>query len=444
MKTIQKIWLWAGMALMAGGWLEATAADARPDLTGRVVEANGAPIAKATIFIYTAGPKEGTSVLCPFCYADCQKKAESDADGQFKIESLDPTLLFRLLAVAKGHESQFVTKVDPAKGGQKITMKPLTDKELQSGLRIKGMVINEHGQPVPEALISPEGVGVGQTTQWGGNDATVEPLAVADEEGRFVLFCKSNIVDTVYATADGRGVAKQWVTLKPGGDYLVQMLDGVTLTGQVLRNGKPVKGVSVAATTKDRTCGAYFNCDAVSTDENGRFQMLNVPPGREFVIYTTMKSLHGEGALLDKIINTGDSGAVQDLKELQVQPAYTITGRVVLSDGRPVPPNTQMFLGREEAMDSSQIKLDADGRFEFKGVPAESVSLGVRIKGYRMSKRNPSLDWLNGDILGRVNGDVKDLTVLLEPGNWQFNDESDRPGGDDDYPVNKPLRSVKL
>ena len=443
MKILPRLILGAGLLLAQGGWLQA-AAETRPDLTGQIVESNGLPIAKAMVFIYTAGPKQGTSSLCPSCYADCQKKARTDETGAFKIESLDPTLLFRLLVVAEGHESEFVVKVDPANGAQKILMKPLSAEALQSSRRIKGLVIDEHGKPVSEAVISPEGAGMGSMTRWGGNDAVVEPLAVADDAGHFVLFCKSNVVDTVYATVKGRGVAKQWVTLRPGGDYLLRMLDGVTLTGQVLRDGKPLKGVSLGATTSDRRAGDYFNCDAVATDEGGHFLLLNVPPNREFVIYSTMKSLHDEGALPNKTITTGDSGVVQDLGTLILQPAFTIAGRVVLSDGKSVPADTRMFLGREGAMDSQECKLDADGRFVFKGVPAESVSLGVRIKGYRLSKRNPSLDWLNGRILGRVPGDVKDFTVLLEPGDWQFNNADDRPGGDDDQPVNKPLRSVKL
>src|SRR6266481_7491221 len=86
----------------------------RPDLIGRVTHEDGSPVAKATVFIYTAGPKKGTASVCPSCYADCRKKAQTDAEGKFRIESLDPTLLFRLLVVAGGHESQFVPKVDPA------------------------------------------------------------------------------------------------------------------------------------------------------------------------------------------------------------------------------------------------------------------------------------------------------------------------------------------
>jgi len=428
---------------LAGVGSSFAASASRPDLTGRVAETNGSPVAKATVFIYTAGPKEGTSSLCPYCYADCQKKAQTDADGRFKIESLDPALIFRLLVIANGHEGEFVSKVDPTNGEQKVILKPLSEEALKSNLRIKGMVVGEDGKPVPEAVISPEGVGMGQITRWGGNDQVVEPLAVADEQGHFVLFCKSNVVDMVYATADGRGVAAQWVSLKPGGDYFIHMREGVTVTGQVMRNGRPLEGVSVAVTTTDRTAGNFFNVNEVATDGNGRFQILNVPPNREFVFYSKMSSLHGDGALPDKILTTGESGAVQDLGELAVQPAFKVTGRIVLSDGKPIPPGTKLLLSREKAWDSTQVTLGTDGAFEFKGVPAESVSLSARIKGYKLSKSNPSLDWLNGQVLGRVTGNMTNLDFLMEPGAWQPNQEGDLPDGADAYPVDKPLRGIE-
>jgi hypothetical protein len=438
------IWMLAAALLCASGLAPAGAADARPDLTGQITETDGSPIGGASVFIYSAGPKQGTSSLCPSCYPDCQKKTQADAGGRFIIESLDSSLLFRVLVVAAGHESKLVSKVDPEKGSQKISLKPVSEASLHSSLRVKGAVINESGQPVAGAIISPEGVGLGASTRWGGNDQMVEPLAVADAAGHFVLFCKTNSMDAIYATAEGRGVAKQWVTLKPGGDYLIKLPVGVTLAGQVVRDGQPLSGVAIAAATKDHRCGVYFHCDATFTDSNGRFLLLNVPPNREFVVYGTMKSLAGSGVLPVKDVTTGDSGLVQDLGQLVIQPAFSIAGQIVLSDGQPVPPGTRLFCGREAAMDSVETQLDAAGKFVIKGVPAESVSLSIRIKGYRLSKRNPSLDWLNGSILGRVDSDVKAFTILMEPGEWERNRDDDRPGGNDDYPVNKPLRCLKL
>jgi hypothetical protein len=107
------------------------AADLRPDLVGRVTKGDGSALAKATVFIYSAGPKQGTASVCPYCYTDCRKKAETASDGRFKIESLDPQLLFRLLIVAGGYEPKFVTKVDPAAGEQQVSMQLISQADCR-------------------------------------------------------------------------------------------------------------------------------------------------------------------------------------------------------------------------------------------------------------------------------------------------------------------------
>ena len=295
MKALLLTFIGAGLLAGAGDLLAVEAAPL--DLTGRVTAKNGPPVAGATVLVYSAAPREGTSSLCPYCYADCRKKALTDAEGLFKITALDPTLIFRLLVVTPGCESKLVSKVDPARGDQNITVLPLSEADLKSDLRIKGMVIGEDGQPVPSATINPQGVTMGPGTQWGGTEPYVEPLAVADDQGRFVLFCKSNVVSMVFATAEGRNVAKQWTSLKPGGDYLIRLPAGVTVTGRILREGQPVNGVTVSLTTTDRQSGKDYNGYAATTDAQGNFTILNVPPQREFLGTVAMDSLHGTGAV---------------------------------------------------------------------------------------------------------------------------------------------------
>jgi hypothetical protein len=72
------------------------------------------------------------------------------------------------------------------------------------------------------------------------------------------------------------------------------------------------------------------------------------------------------------------------------------------------------------------------------------VSLSLRLNGYRFSKSNPSLDWLNGIIVGKVDRDITNLTLLLEPGEFRFSGKpEDVPEGVDVQPRDKPLRSAK-
>src|SRR5690348_5167557 len=96
--------LWVAIAIISTGKQTVSRAQevsvTKPDLTGVVKDSDGQPLPQASVFIYTAGPKIGTGILCPSCYADCRKRATTDAEGRFKIESLDPNLLFRILVVA--------------------------------------------------------------------------------------------------------------------------------------------------------------------------------------------------------------------------------------------------------------------------------------------------------------------------------------------------------
>jgi hypothetical protein len=79
------------------------AAPDRVDLVGHVRTAGEFPVEGANIVIYTASPRHGTSTLCPSCYPDCSKMAQSAGDGSFRILSLDPDLVFRVLIVSEHH-----------------------------------------------------------------------------------------------------------------------------------------------------------------------------------------------------------------------------------------------------------------------------------------------------------------------------------------------------
>ncbi len=414
---------------------------ARLDLRGRVTLASGAPVTNATVFVYTAGPRTGSAVVCPSCYADCGKRARTGPEGQFTLDSLDPTLLFRLLIVAPGCEPAFLGKTDPAQGEAKITLTPIRPEKLAAASRIAGLVMDAAGNALAGATLEPEGVSYANGSSWGGTDRFVDPLAVTDEHGRFWLFC-TNTVDRVHAIVEGRGVAKRRVELIPGRDHLVRMQEGVAVSGRVVRQRDPVQGGVVGLVTRERRCGEFLRGDELATDANGFFLLPNVPPGLEFVLYAKMDSLGGD-TLPSKVFTTGRTGTTLDLGALEVRPAHRVAGRVVLADGQPIPAQTRLFLGREQAWDHTEVTLDVQGGFEFRGVPPESVSLSVRVPGYKFSKRNASLDWLNGGLVGRVDGDIADLTLLLEPGEWRYNGDEGEPSSGESQPRDQPLRGVR-
>ena len=59
-----------------------------------------------------------------------------------------------------------------------------------------------------------------------------------------------------------------------------------------------------------------------------------------------------------------------------------------------------------------------------RGVPPGVVSLSVRAKGYRVSKRNVSRRPYGGSLEGTVDGDLLGLILLYEPGTGDFNSDA--------------------
>jgi protocatechuate 3,4-dioxygenase beta subunit len=100
---------------------------------------------------------------------------------------LDPALLFRVLVAAPGHQPQFVTKVDPTKGPLNIKLERQRLAKLGPKNKLLGRVVDPQGRPIPGAKVDFEGV---YNESGGGSFGAIEgvdPLAVTDEKGEFLL-----------------------------------------------------------------------------------------------------------------------------------------------------------------------------------------------------------------------------------------------------------------
>jgi hypothetical protein len=394
-------------------------AHARPDLTGTVQDDRGIPISNAKVFIYTAAPKEGAGILCPSCYADCRKSAQTDASGRFKITSLDPSLLFRILAVANNFQPSFVGQVDPAVKPIGITLKPARTG-IGAKQQAKGRVFGLKGTPVQGAVVSLRGVTRGSSTQYGGNE-TFDQVAVSDENGDFVITGGEEF-DSISATVEAAGYAHGIIPRVPAGRSVtkIQLTQGASLTGRLMKGGRPLPGIEIGTCGANREAGSYVGDFTLATDKDGRFLFVNLPPNRDYFVYAKMESLGAAGAVPAKRIRITGDGTTVKVGDLNVIKGSTLAGQVRLSDGKPVPPKTRVLLSREEAWDSVQATVTGDGQFEIHGVPPDPVSLSVRVKGYRFSKSNWSLDRMNGSLKGILRGDKTNLVIELEPGTHRF------------------------
>ena len=244
-----------------------------------------------------------------------------------------------------------------------------------------------------------------------------DPLAVTNLRGEFALASKSPIT---YAdlVIEGSGVAP-WIVpgLKPEANpHTIKMTPGATLTGRLLREGKPVASASVGLVQVSRGAQTFLGVASIGTDEQGKFTFLNVHPDEDYFVYGIMGSIKDGGAAAARRIHAGPDGATTDLGDLPVVRGHRIKGQVLLTDGKPIPEKTRLSVSREDAWDFQQVELDAQGRFEISSLPTERYSLNIFLRGYRMSSKNHSIDSQQPDQLsGTIDQDIDTLKILMEP-----------------------------
>jgi hypothetical protein len=351
-----------------------------------------------------------------------------------------------LLVVAPGYQPKFVTKVDPATGPVRVALAERRLEGFSAKQKLMGRVVNRTGEPLEGAKIDFDWIETNDGRGCGGgcDEWGVEPLAVSDSNGQFVITAKKPF-DRMSVTLDARGLAKgKFAKLASGQEHVLRLAEGATVTGQVMNGNGTVAHTSVGLVSVDRTMENFTGDYEIGTDEKGWFAFPTIPPGREYYVYTLMKDAKRNGGVAAiKKFTAGADGETTKLGDLAVNPAYRIIGHLKLADGSALPAGARMMLGREGAWDTlPNVDVGSDGRFEFDGVPAESVSISPRVKGYCLSLQNPSLDRLNGfSVVGRVEGPMEDLTILLEPGEFRRNDHV--ANGLDEQPFDKPLRSVE-
>jgi len=383
------------------------AAQPRPDLTGQVQAPTGAAIAGARVAIYTASVRKGVSPFCPSCYADCAKSALTDRKGRFRIASLDPQLRFRLLVVAEGYEPTFARKVDPLTGPVHLTLSPRSANWKASSGVVRGRVLGPNGAPVVGATIEP----FGRESKWGarfGDLPGVDPLAVTDAHGAFALCSKA------------RGLATRVYRKVSVGPQIhtFQLSEGASVAGRLTDAGKPVTGATVGLVQVDRNIETFVGTSEIGTDSQGRFLFSNITPNTDYYVYGEMANgVHPAASPIERI-HVGRDASETIAGDLAAAPRHSLTGRIVLLDGKRVPPGIRVLLSRRDAWDSQLVMADPEGRFTAADLPDEMLELYVSVPGYRLAAPTPGLNPAGPQ--GRrgiaLDPAAAQITLSLEPG----------------------------
>jgi protocatechuate 3,4-dioxygenase beta subunit len=418
----------------------------RPDLAGTVVDAAGKPVEDAIVFVWTAGPKVGTSSYCPSCYPDCIKRATTDAEGRFSIPSLDPELVFRLLVARSGFSPAYVNRVDPTNGPVRSVLSPLDVDALPSNQKLSGRVSDPNGDPVFGAAVHFSSYRDDQGRGCGGQCDGFALVAVTDKKGRFTLTADRPF-SVMSVEVEARGYARMHHNdLANTSSHDLKLIEGVTVKGRLMRGQLAVPGASIGLVSEDRSMESFTGSFTIGTDAEGRFLFPNLPPDRTYLVYSTMKEAARLGGVAPaKTLAVGANKTTKDLGDLRIQPAHRIRGRFVTSDGSLIPPKTRMLVSLDRAWDSlTDLEVAPDGSFEATGVPAGSIGIGISLRGYHLSRKNPSLDQMNGfSLVGTLDRDIDRIQILVEPGPIERFDSSKRGFTPDLMPKDKPLRGTK-
>ena len=411
---IASVLLFLASAVNAGG-------AERPNLTGTIYDQDENPYRGAVVCVYTARPRTGPGVVCPSCYLDCAKRATTGADGEFTLPSLDPSLLFRVLVVAEGFTPMFIENVDPLEGPVRAKLVALDPARLEPGHVLRGRVLDPLGQPVVGAKIEPYARHSGSSTQYGGLRG-IDPLSATNQSGEFAITCEEpDLVLSIKVEA--RGLAPEnFMKLTVGdSDHELNLGYGATVKGTVEKDGKPVPSITMGIVQTDRNSESFLGEIEIATDDKGHFTFTNVPPNDEFAVYGQLNDATTVGAFPVKLLRTKDDESVVDAGTLTVEPGHRLSGRVVLSDGKPLPNDIRVMISRDVAWDWLEVEVGEDGRFEAVNLPAEEYSINCRVPGYHVSSKNYSFDPLNqSGLMGRIDQDITNLTLLLDPGDRQW------------------------
>ena len=197
---------------------------------------------------------------------------------------------------------------------------------------------------------------------------------------------------------------------------------GVEVNGRVVRDGKPVTGVTIGLKYLNYALDHPLEKLETKTDARGTFRFPHVLPETNFWAYAKVGSVENQGAAIPLPVHTTKEGSAVDVGELHVQKGRTLAGRVVFTDGKSPPHGMYLVASCPRAEGSLKFELDDTGRFAFAGLPEGPVEVSAFIArkfqplGYRLSPTNKCLHpQFPVRLVGQLDRDIDDLTILFEP-----------------------------
>ena len=336
---------------------------------------------------------------------------QPQSDGRFEVYGVPAERELELLAVP-----ETLAGVRESCGTSEACGQLDVRLSFTTGGRVRGIVHDEDGQPIPGAQVEAYMIG-----RWFGFDDLRARTAESDEEGRFELAAlplgKLRLQASKAGMLESRKVETEISSTGYPPDVVLELERGRTLEGRVLwPDGNSAESVALRATF-DR---AYFTGAAILgaargasgegvSDADGHYAITGLGPG-PFTLRAEVPVEEEVEPLVARRDNLRPKGVVDDLV---LHPPLELSGRVLDARRRPlaafeieVRRVVKGALGETVLEERRESFADSAGRFSFAGIDEGTWELSARGAGC-LSHQPKRVD------LEREHLDVGDL--VLDP-----------------------------
>jgi hypothetical protein len=359
-------------------------------VSGNIIDDSGRPVKDATVFVYSARLKQGYAIVCPTCWVDCGKRADTDAHGQFSITGLNSALKFGLLFVKQGFTATAKGGVDPAQGPLQPVKLTARIGSADDSKIVRGRVTDVAGNPIAGALIEPVAATLPDGGRYFGTMDWIDPLAATNTSGEFEIVA-TKTVNEIMLKISPRDLAPKLVSEPPGpSTNSIVLTQGATIMGRLVEpNGTPIAHAEVVMTSHDHANSENFSDMRVGTDSDGSFAFTNVPTRRIWGVYPTVESLKKRNLTASPYwCETVADRQVVNVGRLTLRPGYSVTGKIELLDKKDVPVGMHVSINADWTV-GRLTDIAPDGTFEFTTLAPGIYSLNVGINGYTPTADSP-------------------------------------------------------
>lgn len=318
----------------------------------------------------------------------------TDSTGRFEILDVSEGS-YRVTVQAAGFAPTAVPGVEVAGDADSVDLGSIY---VNPGVRLEGRVVDPTGSPVEGATVGPDLEGSFLAGVLSGPwAADPEAQVLTDVEGRFEIADLSPGQRLgLWVTRDGyvrlhveglRAPAEEpveplEVVLQPGGrlEGVVTDASGNPLADASVQTGRVMRTPTGPSVILPESPSGF-----VSTGEDGRFQVTELPPGELFLRAEKKGFLPSEIRRLEI-----EPGIPMEEIRVVLERGATITGRVFDPEGVPVPRASVRWIDHPSGGGTGLT--DGDGRYRLEGIPLGAGTLEARHEDYPRVLRDVELE----------------------------------------------------